>query len=101
MDYTIIHNEKDKRFEIHLNGKIALVQYKLFEGGIAYMHTDVPPELEGKGIASTLAKYVLDYAANNNLKVKPYCPYINAYIDRHPEYQANSLFHNKTNNNEN
>jgi len=95
MDYTVIHNEQDLRFEIHFEGKIALVQYKLFEEGIAFLHTEVPAELEGKGIASTLAKYVLDYAAANELKVKPYCPYINAYIDKHPEYQANSLFHNK------
>lgn len=95
MEYNVVHNEKDKRFEIHLDNKTAFVQYKLFDEGIAYLHTDVPPELEGKGIASTLAKYVLGYAENNGLKVKPYCPYINAYIDKHPEYQANSLFHNK------
>ncbi len=95
MEYNVIHNEKDMRFEIHLEDKTAFVQYKLFDGGIAYMHTDVPPELEGKGIASTLAKYVLDYAQNNGLRVKPYCPYINAYINKHPEYQANSLFHDK------
>lgn len=95
MEYNVIHNEKDMRFEIHFEDKIAFVQYKLFDGGIAYMHTDVPPELEGKGIASTLAKYVLDYAQNNGLRVKPYCPYINAYINKHPEYQANSLFHDK------
>lgn len=95
MENNIINNEEKKRFELHTEGKIAFVDYKLFDGGISYTHTDVPPELEGKGIASQLAKYVLDYAAANNLKVKPYCPYINAYINRHPEYQANSMFHNK------
>ncbi len=98
MDYTITHNENRKRFEISADGKTAYVKYDLFDGGIAYMHTIVPSELEGKGIASALAKYVLDYAADNNLKVKPYCPFINAYIDKHPEYQANSLFHTKIDN---
>ncbi|MNF01010.1 hypothetical protein D3C80_1999340 [compost metagenome] len=95
MDYTIINNEKDKRFELHLDGYVAFEQYALFEGGISYLHTDVPKELEGKGIASAIAKYILEYAENNNLKVKPYCPYIKAYIDKHPEYQANSVFHNQ------
>jgi len=95
MEYTVINNEKDKRFEIHLDGKIAFEQYKLFTGGIAYIHTEVPPELGGKGLAAYIAKYVLDYAEEHHLKVKPYCPYIKAYIDKHPEYQANSLFHNK------
>lgn len=95
MNYDVIHNEKDKRFEIHVDGKIAFEQYKLFDGGIAYMHTEVTLELEGRGIASFLAKYVLDYAEEKHLKVKPFCPYIKAYIDKHPQYQANSLFHNK------
>jgi predicted GNAT family acetyltransferase len=98
MENSIINNEEKKRFELHTEGSIAFVDYKLFDGGIAYIHTEVPEELGGKGIASQLAKYVLDYAQNNNLKVKPYCPYINAYIDKHPEYQANSLFHNKEQN---
>lgn len=95
MDYTITNNEKRGRFETTVEGITAFVKYTLFEGGIAYMHTDVPPALEGRGIASALAKFVLDYAAENGLKVKPYCPFINAYIDRHTEYQSNSLFHNK------
>lgn len=95
MEYTVINNEKDKRFEIHLDGKIAFEQYKLFDGGISYIHTEVPPELGGRGLATYIAKYVLDYAQEHHLKVKPYCPYIKAYIDKHPEYQANSLFHNQ------
>lgn len=95
MEYTVIHNKTDKRFEIHLDGKVAFEQYELFEGGIAYTHTEVPDELAGKGLAAYIAKYVLDYAQEHQLKVKPYCPYINAYINKHPEYQSNSLFHNK------
>ncbi len=94
MNYTVIHNREDQRFEIHLDDKIAFEQYELFEGGIAYTHTEVPEEFAGKGIGAFIAKYVLDYAKENHLKVKPYCPYIKAYIDKHPEYQSNSLFHN-------
>lgn len=48
MEYTIINNEKDKRFEIHLDGKIAFEKYKLFDGRIAYI--EVPPELAGRRI---------------------------------------------------
>lgn len=95
MENQITNNIEAKRFELHKDGQIALVQYQLFDGGISFLHTEVPPELGGQGIAAKLAKHVLDYAAENHLKVKPYCPYINAYIDKHPEYQTNSLFHNK------
>jgi predicted GNAT family acetyltransferase len=95
MEYAVLNNKKNKRFEIHLDGKITFEQYKLFDGDISYIHTEVPQELLGRGIAGYIAKYVLDYAEEHHLRVKPYCPYIKSYIDRHPEYQANSLFHNK------
>lgn len=94
MSYTILDNKQKNRFEIHQDGYIAFEDYQLFEGGISYMHTEVPKELSGKGIASALAKMLLDYAIENNLKVKPYCPHIKAYIDKHEEYQFNSIFHN-------
>ena len=95
MEYTVINNEKDKRFEIHVDGHMAFEQYKLFDGGIAYIHTEVPPELSGRGLAAYIAKYVLDYAEENHLKKKHKRKNIKAYNDKHPEYQTNSLFHNK------
>lgn len=63
------------------------------EAGIAYLHTEVLESLAGLGIASYLIKYILDYAEQNHLKVKPICPFVKAYIDKHPEYQANSVYH--------
>ncbi len=95
MEYTITHNEAEQRFEIELDATHkAIVEYKMMPDAIAFLHTEVPPAYEGKGIAGQLAKFVLDYAASNHLHVRPYCPYIKSYIDRHPEYQENSVFHN-------
>jgi len=94
MNYEIIQNTEKQQFELHIEGKIALVTYRLYPESIAYLHTEVPKELEGRGLASALARHVLDYAETNKLKVKAYCPYIKAYIDKHPEYQKNSIFHN-------
>ena len=56
----------------------------------------MPAELGGQGIASYLVKYILDDAAAKNLRVKPTCSYVKSYIDKHPEYQDNSVFHNAT-----
>lgn len=50
-------------------------------------HTIVPEEMEGKGIGSALVKHALEYARHEHLYVKPTCPFIRAYIDRHPEYK--------------
>lgn len=87
MSYPIQNNPELNRFELVTEGKTAIVEYELDGDVIAFLHTEVPPQLEGRGIGSALAKYVLDYAAQHKLKVKPYCPFIRAYMDRHPEYK--------------
>ncbi len=90
-EYTVINNQAQSRFEIHEEGYVAFEDYALFDGGIAYLHTEVPPELSGRGMASFLIKYILDDAAAKGLKVKPVCPFVQAYIDKHPEYRANTV----------
>ncbi|CAL1518390.1 GNAT family N-acetyltransferase [Chitinophaga sp. MM2321] len=86
MELNIQQNTTKHQFETVVEGHTAFVSYTLFPGGIAYTHTEVPAALEGKGIAGQLAKYVLEYARTNQLKVKPLCPYVHAYMKRHPEY---------------
>jgi uncharacterized protein len=88
MNYNITNNTTAKRFELIIDGKTAIATYKLFDGGISFLHTEVPVESEGKGVGSAMAKYVLEYAKTNNLKIYPLCPFIKTYIDRHTEYQS-------------
>ena len=89
-------NEAAHRFELVVDGHLAYEVFERFPGGIAYLHTIVPKELGGQGVGSQLVKHILDYAAQNQLKVRPDCPFVKAYIDKHPEYQANSLAHGAT-----
>lgn len=98
LNYELIDNTEQNRFEIHIDGHIAFEDYEFFttsqgEKAIAYLHTEVAKELSGRGIASYLIKSILDDAAAKHLRVKPICPYVRAYIDKHPEYQENSVFH--------
>lgn len=86
MELNIQHNEKLHRFEADIDGQIAFIEYSRFPDGIIFNHTEVPQELEGKGIAAQLAKYVLEYARKEHLRVVPLCPYVNAYVKKHPEY---------------
>lgn len=96
MEYKLINNTEKSRFEVHVGPYTAIEEYKLFDGGISYIHTEVPKELAGKGgVGSFIAKSILEYAITNKLKVKPYCTLIKSYIDKHPEYQKISVFHNK------
>lgn len=89
----VILNEAENRFELHIDGHMAYEVFERFPGGIAYLHTIVPKELEGRGVASRLVRHILDYAQREGLKVRPDCPFVRAYIDKHPEYQGNSLYH--------
>jgi predicted GNAT family acetyltransferase len=84
----VSHNEAEQRFEARIGEAVATVNYQMNDGTITFTHTEVPEELEGKGIAGQMAKAALDYARGNALKVVPRCSFIAGYIQRHPEYQA-------------
>jgi hypothetical protein len=72
---------------VHADGEIAVLQYRFHEGMIWLMHTEVPAKLEGKGIASTLARFGLEWARNNHMKAKVLCPFVAVFLKRHLEYQ--------------
>lgn len=82
------HNPEEKRFEVALGDKIAMVEYMMGGPDIIFTHTEVPPEFEGKGIAGKMAHVALEYAKAEGYKVRALCPFISAYISRHPEYQS-------------
>lgn len=86
MDYNINHNEAENRFETEVDGLLSVVDYSLQNGVLMITHTGVPKELEGRGIAAALTKYMLEYARAKGLQVNPICPYTATYIARHPEY---------------
>ena len=86
-DQKITVNEASNQFELNLERGLALVSYELDGKTISILHTEVPEEFEGQGIASHLAKFALDYARENHLKVKNYCRFVQVYLRQHPEYQ--------------
>jgi len=85
-ELTVINNESANRFEIRIGDDVAFLTYTHDGSTIAYTHTEVPPALEGHGIAAKLAAHALDYARSNSFGVVPLCPYVAEYIKRHPEY---------------
>jgi len=84
--YIVNNNEKTQRFEIHEAGELAYLEYRYFKNDIALMHTFVPEVLEGRGIASTLAHYALEWAKEHQKPVIVYCPFVAAYLKKHTEY---------------
>ncbi len=74
------------RFELERDGHTGFIDYSLGGNVLQLIHTEVPGALEGKGVASELARSALDWARENHLKVDPICPFISSYIEKHPEY---------------
>ncbi len=84
---TVVNNPEAKRFEVQLDEGLAMAQYMLAREKIVFTHTEVPPSMEGMGVGSALARTGLDYARAEGLTVIPLCPFIAAFIRRHPAYQ--------------
>ncbi|MET1111313.1 MAG: GNAT family N-acetyltransferase [Allosphingosinicella sp.] len=81
------NNEAAHRYELEVEGQLALAAYRLRDGRITFTHTEVPTALEGRGVGSKLVKAALDDARAQGLKVVPACPFVKHYIDEHPEVQ--------------
>ena len=83
----LIKNEKESQFEMVVDGHTAIIVYKESPGKIALIHTEVPPVLEGKGVATAIIEKALNYIEQNNLKLVPLCPVVVAYVKRHPGWK--------------
>lgn len=82
----VTNNTQQQQFEVKAEDNLAYLIYRFYKDDIALMHTEVPAALEGKGIASALAKHALEWAKENNKKIMLYCPFVASYLKRHPEY---------------
>ena len=81
-----IDNPAASRFEILTDQGAAILTYRYRGADLDLIHTEVPPALEGRGYASALATAALSYARGEGIKVIPSCPYVKAFLARHPEY---------------
>jgi predicted GNAT family acetyltransferase len=83
----VIDNKAHHRFELEVEGHLAQSFYKRDGNVITFIHTEVPPELGGKGVGSRLIQGALDQVRAAGLKVVPQCPFVKAWIGKHPEYR--------------
>lgn len=84
----LIDNTELHRYEFRIGDYAPRIEYILTRNGTIYLnHTEVPPELEGQGIASDLVLAALRDIERRGLKMVPMCPYVASYIRRHPEWR--------------
>ncbi len=82
----VIDNKAEQRFELLVEGHLAAAYYQRRGLVITFEHTEVPPELGGKGVGSKLVKGALDLVRAEGLKVVAECPFVKGWIGKNPDY---------------
>ena len=83
----LVRNAEKSRFEISVDDHIGFINYGEMGDQVALVHTEVDPVLSGRGVASALVEKTLLLIEENNKKILPYCPYVLAYIKKHPQWK--------------
>jgi predicted GNAT family acetyltransferase len=88
MEPTFVDEAAAQRYEARVDGDLAgFIDYRARRDRIALIHTEVLPAHQGRGIAPRLVRFALDDARRRDLRVIATCPYVRAYVERHPEVQ--------------
>ena len=83
----VVDRAEDSRFELVVDGApVGFAQYARSDSTIAFTHTVVEPEFEGRGLGSTLVKGALDAARAAGLAVVAECSFVRHFIQTNPEY---------------
>ena len=85
---NIFSDNKDlKQYELIFGTSKAKIEYIIADKRIYLTHTEVPLAAKGHGIGSSIVKQALEDIENRKLVLKPLCPFVSAYIKRHPEWK--------------
>lgn len=82
---SVRDNREQQRFELEDEGVLAYSTYLREAGVVTIEHTRVPPEATGKGLGTALVQGALTLLREHGEKVIPLCPFVAAYMRRHPE----------------
>jgi len=82
----IIDDPREERYELWLGDDLAgVIEYESRPGAMVLIHTEVDHAFEGKGLGSRLIAWALGDIRTRGLKLYPLCPFVRAYLERHPE----------------
>ena len=86
MSEGVRNNTALNRFELEVDGQLAVAYYRMTPGVITFVHTEVPQALSGRGVATKLIRGALEMVRAQGLKVVPQCAFVSAFMGKHPEY---------------
>jgi uncharacterized protein len=75
-----------QRFELRLDGHLCVCEYRRQGDVVAFTHTEVPPELGGRGLAGILVNAALQWVRDEGLRMRPLCSYVARHVQRHTQW---------------
>ncbi len=88
MTEVYTNNQELMRYELAVDGEVAAwVDYELGHGVIALNHTEVLPQLRGRGLAGDIVAFALVHAQLEERHVIPRCSFVASFIERNDQYR--------------
>jgi uncharacterized protein len=86
-EVVVVDNPLASRYELLIDGaREGELHYLPTRGALILVHTEVAPEREGQGLAGRLIAAALEDLRARETTIIPVCPFVSAYLERHPEY---------------
>ena len=87
MEPRVVDNPEELRYELRLDDRLAgQIRYTIREdGSVVLVHTEIDPSLEGRGLGNALVQGALDDLRERGIEYVPLCPFVRAYLQRHPQ----------------
>ena len=97
MDVSVTDVPEQQRYEARVDGELAaFVAYIPTDQLIAFVHTEVLPGYEGKGVGSALVHDALDDVRTRQRSVLAVCPFVSGWISRHRDAYGDLLYQSRT-----
>ena len=81
----IVNNAAAHRFELEVDGQTAFLDYQRSDDALTLVHTEVPPAFRGRHLGERLVQAALDAARSEGLRIVAVCPFVRAYLRKHPQ----------------
>ncbi|MDA8292040.1 MAG: GNAT family N-acetyltransferase [Actinomycetota bacterium] len=85
-DRDVLHDDAAGRYELWLDDElVGVADYVDRDGALAFVHTEILPGRRNEGLAARLVRAALEDVVASGRRFVPVCPYVVAYVGRHPE----------------